>query len=110
MIDLFKFAAGLTIAGSLAVAAASETYAAQAPSGIARVKAARPTATSAVRYRAYTAQPYYYQYGSSDYPTWNSWNYPYWSYPRYSNWDYSYGSYPYNSYWGYPGYGYGYGW
>jgi hypothetical protein len=110
MIDLFRFAARLTIAGSLVIAAAGETNAAQARSGVAGVNTARPTATSAVRYRAYTAQPYYYNYGSSYNPTWNSWDYSYWSYPRYSYGDYSYWSYPGYSYWGYPGYGYGYGW
>ena len=100
MIKMSKLAAGLTIAALLAVAVAGEATAAPAPSGTVAVKAAVPSATTAVRYRAHRAEPYSSYYGSYSYPGWG-----YWGYPNYSYWPYS--SY---SYWGYPGYGYAFGW
>ena len=99
MTKVSKLATALTIAGSLAVAAASEASAAPVPSGVAAMQAALPRGT-AVRHRVYRAQPYSSYYGSYYYPGWG-----YWGYPNYSYW-----SYPGYSYWDYPSYGYAYGW
>jgi hypothetical protein len=85
MITASKLAIAIAVAGPLAAATVSESFATPLSSSAVAVKAAAPAAAATdVQYRAYGYGPYAYRlYGDYTYPYGG---YTYW-YPTYPYWD-----------------------
>jgi hypothetical protein len=90
------FTLAIAVLSSLAVAAASESFAAPISSDALAIKAATPAAATDVQYRTYFYSGYgpyayrpTYSYGADTYwyPSYGNWTYPgYYYYPEYYHW------------------------